>query len=259
MKERIWLEIYPGYQKLILARIKESDKHYTRQEQRAELLWRNPSFAKELRQIDPENVMTELAYQKAIRAYDPHKAHELDYSEEVAALNNYFKFKRFCDRWRISRKWDGHRASLAEFVKTSPDLIYHPILVEKPRVDFEDTAPFPDDGQDPFYLLIRVDPWTNARDISSSWGRIEELKKAVFGFSDQDKWNFGEALCWYDLKMRYRYSYSRIAWLWQKNKAVHEDIDDIKTKARLGIKRISLYINRLTPRIELINALDQQK
>lgn len=253
MKKKIWVEIMPGYQNMILRRIRESEKNLNRGEQRAELLLRNEVFRREVEELQPEEALDGPVRRMTHIAFGLLKEGEECAEDRVSIYNRLFKFRRFCDRWKISRKWDGSLRTLANFIKTRPELIYHPIYGPGPSIDFGETAPLPDDNQDPLFLLVKIEPWTLPKDISSEWGRIEKLKKAIFGFSDKDKWNFEEALCWYDLKVKHRWSYGKIALLWQQEKAPHEHEDDIKTRIRLGVKRISSYIKRLTPFVELIN------
>ncbi|TFH49516.1 MAG: hypothetical protein E4G89_04710 [Methanothrix sp.] len=85
-------------------------------------------------------------------------------------------------------------------------------------------------------------------DITAIWKQVEELKKKIFGFSDRDKWNFGDALCWYDLNKQYKMSFGKIALLWVKERAPHiRDIESFRITVREGFKRIKRYIARLTP------------
>lgn len=253
MKKYEWIEIHPGYQNLIRNRIKECDKAYTRQEQRAELLLRNPQFMEELKSIKDLKKRYRFIAEYFNTENEALRLELLKSGEEFP----FILLNKLCDRWGISRKWDAEKASLSRFIETEPGLVYHPIWAGLP-VDFTDVKIFPD-SQKPDYLYIKIDPWTLPKDISASWGRIEKLKKAIFGFSDHDKWNFGEALCWYDLRMKYRYSFGKIALLWQMEKAPHENEDDLKTRVRLGVKRIAGYIKRLTPAIELINIPQPEK
>jgi hypothetical protein len=230
MKKYVWIEIHPGYQNLILNRIKESNRSYSKAEQRAELLMRNEKFIAEWRFIEgPESE------------------------------NALVDWGAFCARWGIRHTWNGWPPTLAAHIRTSPGLLYHPLIFGTEQgIKWDELVPFPDTGDRspynrPDYLLVQIDPWTSSDDVKKLWPRIEKLKKQIFGYSEKDKWNFGEALCWYDLRTNYRYSFGKIALLWQMEKAPHEHEDDIKTRVRLGIKRISSYIQRLTPLVELIN------
>lgn len=259
MKKYEWIEIHPGYQNLIRNRIKESEKEYTRQEQRAELLLRNPQFIKDLQEQhevrelggrSPEVDRWLSSSEEGLTIKDA-----LDKSGEFLTETGLF---RLCDRWGISRRWDMDKGSLSRFIEAAPSLLYNPSWAGLPTNLAVDAKIFPDDSR-PDYLYIKIDPWTLPKDITSSWGRIEKLKKAIFGFSDHGKWNFGEALCWYDLRMKYRYSFGKIALLWQMEKAPHENEDDLKTRVRIGIKRIAGYIKRLTPAVELISIPQPEK
>ncbi len=213
-----------GKEELILKRIRESKRAYSRKEQRAELLIRNAQFIKEY--LEKERMPE----------YEP-------------TVVNYGDF---CDRWGISQMWDGRLPSLAKSVKTKPGLIYHASFADE-SLDWEEIALMPNINI-PDYLLIRIDPWTSLSDIKLNWRRIERMKKTIYGFSEKGKSNFARALCWYDLNKRYRLSLGKTMRLWiQEQEPYIQDAESFKITVREGIKRIERYIKRLTPHPQLVH------
>jgi hypothetical protein len=229
MKRKIWIGIHPGYEELIANRIAESRKKYSRADQRAELLWRNSKFREGFRELR-KKVLTDGA-------------------------QTMVDFGFFCDRWGISRKWPGgDLPTLRPFVKTAPDIIFHPLAVglRGPSVDRGELCRLDTDQLD--CLLIRVNPWTSRKDVEAAWGHIEKLKKAIFGYSDKEKGGFGPSLCWYDLHKQYRFSFLKIARLWIQFEAPYiKDEESLKITIREGVKRIGRYIDRITPLMEIVN------
>jgi hypothetical protein len=231
---KIWYGILPGYEEFILARIKESRREYGRKEQRAELLIRNTQFMKDFRKLQEKREASDNLHESG---------------EEIFEL----AFSRFCEKWGVSRRWNMETGSLSKFIETKPGLLYNPIWAGLPEFDISEVKLFPDD-QKPDYLYVKIDPWTTLEDMKVIWGRIEELKKAIFGYSDKEKWNFGQALCWYDLHKQEKWGYGKIASVWIQEEAPHiDDTESFRITVREGIKRIDRYIKRLTPQTEIIN------
>jgi len=194
-------------------RIAESHKKYSPKEQLAALLIRNNQFLKEWWRI------------------------------ESIGDNVVIPWGRFCDRWKINQLWNGSLHNLSEFVRVEPGLIYDPLHAWPLTNGFE-LVPFPPDRPD--YLYIKIEPWTNVDDIQ--WKRIKELKKAIFGYIDQEKNSFEKAICWYDLHNQEKLGYGQIAEIWIEKEARYiEDKESFKITIREGIKRIKRYIQRLTP------------
>ncbi len=226
---KIWYGIHPGYEEFILNRIKESRRKYSRREQRAELLIRNPQFMEKWQDIQ-----------------ETHKKAAMIGGQKWADDFARLQVNGLCERWGISKKWDATKASLSKFIETEPGLVYHPIWAGLP-VDPAEARIFPDNLR-PDYLYIKIDPWTLRDDVVAAWPRVEKLKKVIFGYSGKGKSNFGQALCWYDLHKQQRWGYGKIASVWIQEEAPHiRDTESFRITVREGIKRIDRYIKRLTP------------
>jgi hypothetical protein len=233
MKKETWAGIRPEHKKQILGRIKASTHTYGREEQRAELIFRNPDFRRDLRRVQKWVSWVKQGRKSKYRALS--------------------LFSELCNHWQIRENWNLSKDTLPQCVKMDIGVIYG--SAEKGWWDSD--TPYPGVDSEAF-IYVRIDPWTKREDLEAAWGRIEDLKKTVFGYSDKDKDSFGNMLCWYDLNKEYGLSLLVIARLWMQEmaplmltreaskKGTLPD-ESFKITVREGIKRIEGYIDRLTP------------
>jgi len=237
MKRNAWAGINPDHKKGIVELIKAAARPYMREEQRAELLFRNPAFKRELQKV-------ERLVAKARKVRGTSNRNGRDYVFEWHKSKALLQYWRLCDRWQISYKWNLNKDALPQSVFMKPRLLYDNLAMD--LLDPE-IAPYPGTGV-PQYLYLRIEPWTKLEDVKVIWRRVEELKKTIFGYSDRDKDSFGNTLCWFDLHKLYGLSFLKIARLWIQEAAPYiRDEESFKITVRQGIKRIKRYIERLTP------------
>jgi hypothetical protein len=240
MKRDAWDEFSLSQKNLIVSRIAATGRSYSREEQRAELLLRNSYFLKGL-----QRVYRLIKKANSIRGAHIYKG--VDAGFEYGKQRAYAEMGRLCDRWQISQKWNAKKETLPQFVILKPRFIYDSPAHNWP---YWEMAQYPGVGQE--YLYLRIDPWTSREDFTSSWREARRLQRAIFGFSEKEKSNFGASLCWYDLHSDYHLSPLRVARLWIQEAAPHvRDEESFKITVREGIKRIERYIKRLTPSEEL--------
>jgi hypothetical protein len=234
--KKIGVGVQPGHEELIVNRIKESSRSYTREEQRAELLFRNPSFKKDL-----AGVLRLVSKAKGLRGSSNRDG--VDYIFEYWKSKAEMRFWQFCTRWQIYENWNLNQDVLSRFVKMEPGLLYGSLKAG----GWNSQTPYPGTDSDNF-IYLRIEPWTKLEDVKALWRKVEKLKKDIFGYSEKDKDGFGNSLCWYDLRHEYELSPLRIARLWIRCAAPYiQDEASYKITVREGIKRIERYIERLTP------------
>jgi hypothetical protein len=213
-----------------IARIKGSRIIYTKQEQKAELLKRNQRFLNDFKELE-----------KSIRD----NCHGLDIKKITSpgAFNDYpelmnepvhpFKyfdreFRSFCRRWDLYLDWNGSLDKLSSSLIKSPSLEFSHLTALSEEINYM-REPFPKQSTDNF-LHIRIDPWTNLRDIKDLWPNIEELQKKIFDYTPEKKADtFGRDLAWYDLKKVFGLTHGQIAKAWVKY--CPGDVDPLVIKA----------------------------
>jgi hypothetical protein len=243
----------------IRKRIEESKREYSPQEQKAELLKRNKQFLLELQQASQEKQIQDLSYSSR------HKVRLATYPEKIKAsyiyMDRAFRFRDFCDEWQISCKWDGDVATLGQFIRVMPQIIYDNVKAgEKdyhlwyPREKWETFEDYKenicqDDPKLPISIdfenniYIKIDAFTHFDDIEKIRPRIIELQNKICGFTDREKRDFGRNLCWYDLNKDKEFGKCSAEWI-----ARHWKGHVSRNTVKASIQRIQLYIDRLNPK-----------
>lgn len=222
----------------IIKQIKDIKRTYTKKEQRAELLKRNPKFLNELKELNAR-IKEKCGGLDIKTITSPGAFYKYPELTEDALIDNdlggavhpfiYFhnKFMEFCQRWNLYLDWDGDINNLSISIFETPIVVFDHWAAGVSRINFSRIIRgFPSS----FYLGLWLDAWTTLNDIKQIWPKIEKLQKRIFDYKAEKKSNtFGRDLAWHDLKKIYGLSYGKIAKAWIEH--CPEDIDSIVIKA----------------------------
>jgi hypothetical protein len=220
----------------IAKRINDTKPVYSKKEQRAELLKRNPKFLIELEELN-ENIKEKCGGLDIKTITTPGAFIKYPELLEEALVDNdsggpvhpfiYFNhsFNEFCQRWNLYIDWDGDINNLSASIFETPIIVYDHWAAGTSGINFS-RIPRP---QKSFYLGLSLDAWTSLSDIIKIWPKIEKLQKEIFDYKAEKKSDtFGRDLAWYDLKKN-GLSLGKIAKDWIKYRP--EDIDLITIKS----------------------------
>jgi len=196
------------------------NRHYSIKEQKAELLWRNKEFQKDLKRVRIHFKYKRKADVIAAAA-DHKKVNELTEVEIHLPLrqktvgNNWFY-----DKWDLNKGWDGQKKALCKNIHAgarlwyfeTPDPRENLFLFGRPPKEFtryQEALPLRGPA-----IFITADPWTTKKQISNLCRFLPRKKAEVFGFAVESKRFFARDLYWYDLRHNLKLSFSKIARIW---------------------------------------------
>lgn len=236
--------------------VERSKEDFDRDTQRYELLIRNRSFSKELKEtkkklggdiffkvraINPMEIMSDLSEKNILLANDYPKHPPLktvggvyvknlgpgiDINKKLKIFTDDYMplWETFCERWQISAEWDGNLSSLRGSLKGPVELE----IVEDKKKGVSS-------------IIIKIDKWTILNDIREIWSEIEKYQNKLWK-KEEKRTNFARDLCWYDLSKVLGLKLSNIAKIWIKHfpneinllviRRIKKDIDNEDFKGR---------------------------
>jgi len=230
--------------------VERSKEDFVRDTQRYELLSRNSTFVKELketkkklggdiffkvRDINPMEIMSDLS-EKNILLVNDYPKHPpvktvggvyvknlgpgVDINKKLKIFTDDYipRWVTFCERWHILAEWDGKLNSLRGNLKGSVELE----IVEDKKKGVS-------------AIIIKIDNWTILNDIREIWNEIEKYQNKLWK-KEEKRTNFARDLSWHDLYKVVGLKLSDIAKIW-----INSFPDDIDL---LVIRRIKKEIEK---------------
>ncbi len=223
--------------KVSIVPLKNYQKDYKKNAQRAEILLRNKLFSSELVDLKYQLGNEFFLRQSEILGAESEDHRYLDnHTEPIVPLMQVWDL--FCFRWRINNRWDGKPNTLKEFQKSRVRLMYQPDkrIMQKG------------------YLSLHIDAWTTLDDIKTIWHEVEKNQKYWFDHKEFKKSNFGRDIWWYDLRHEQRLTYREIASLWMKKHP-----KDFNTMIVNRLKKDTSFISKMREFIQNNNSLRNQE